>query len=526
MAHRREWNTLDVSRAARWTHVRAPDPVAAGATTPAMGALIRNGRTFPNSLKGPSLKERHVIAGAGPAGLTVAWQLARRGEPSVVLESDPEYVGGLARTVRYKGHRFDIGGHRFYSKSAEINDLWKEMLPTEFIQVSRLSRIYYNRAFFPYPISVGSTLAGLGLVRSVRMALSYLKARLFPRRPEVSFEDWVINRFGFELYNMFFKTYTEKVWGMPCAKMSKTFAAQRIRSLSFSSAVKNALFPAKKGKELKTLINAFIYPRYGPGQLWESVRAQVEAKGARVLLGKKIVRVRHQNGVISSFETVAGETFDGDHFYSTMPLRDLILALEPAAPPEVLASARALRYRDFLIVALIVKKPDLFPDNWIYVHDPAVQVGRIQNYKNWSAAMIGEPGMTCLGLEYFCNEDEPLWNLPDAELVTLAAREVGSIGLAKTSECLDGAVVRMRRAYPVYDGEYEGHRERLKVYLAGFGNLQCAGRGALHSYNNQDHSMMAAIYCVRNALEGAGLDPWMINTEEEYAEEGMVKKTG
>ena len=471
------------------------------------------------------MKERHVIAGAGPAGLTVAWQLARRGEPSVVLEADPEYVGGLAKTVRYKGNRFDVGGHRFYSKSSEINNLWKEMLPTEFTQVPRLSRIYYDRTFFPYPIAVGPTLAGLGLVRSARMALSYLKARLFPRRPEVSFEDWVVNRFGFELYSTFLKTYTEKVWGMPCTEMSKDFAAQRIRNLSFLSAIQSALFPPRRGTEPKTLITTFAYPRYGPGQLWESVQAQVEAEGARVLLGKRIVRVRHQNGVISSFETAAGESFDGDHFYSTMPLRDLIFALEPAAPPEILAAARALRYRDFLIVALMVTKPDLFPDHWIYVHDPAVQVGRIQNYKNWSAAMIGEPGMTCLGLEYFCNEDEPLWNLSDAELVTLAAREVGTIGLARTSECVDGAVVRMRRAYPVYDGEYQGHRARLKAYLAGFRNLQCAGRGALHSYNNQDHSMMAAIYCVRNVLEGAGLDPWTINTEEEYAEEGTMKKT-
>jgi len=471
------------------------------------------------------LKERHVIAGAGPAGLTVAWQLARRGEPSVVLESDPEYVGGLAKTVRYKGHRFDIGGHRFYSRSPEINHLWKEMLPEEFIEVPRLSRIYHGKTFFPYPIAVGSTIAGLRLVRSARVALSYLKARLSPRRPEVTFEDWVVNRFGFELYNTFFKTYTEKVWGMSCTEMSKDFAAQRIRNLSFLSAVKNALFPSTRGEEPKTLIKVFAYPRYGPGQLWESVQAQAEAKGARVLLGKRVVHVRHQDGVISSFETADGGTFDGDHFYSTMPLRDLILALEPAAPPEILASARALRYRDFLIVALMVKKPDLFPDNWIYVHDPSVQVGRIQNYKNWSAVMIAEPGMTCLGLEYFCNEDEPLWNLQDAELVTLAAREVETIGLAKTSECVDGAVVRMRRAYPVYDGEYQGHRERLKTYLAAFQNLQSAGRGALHSYNSQDHSMMAAIYCVRNVLEGTELDPWMINTEEEYAEDGTVKKT-
>ena len=470
------------------------------------------------------MRQKHVIAGAGPAGLTVAWELARRGEPSVVLEADPKYVGGLARTVRYKSHRFDIGGHRFYSKSNEITALWQEMLPSEFIQVPRLSRIYYNRTFFPYPIAIMPTLAGLGIVRSARMALSYMKARLFPRKPEVSFEDYIVNRFGYELYNTFFKAYTEKVWGMSCKKMSKDFAAQRIRNLSFLSAVRNALFPPKKGKELKTLIRTFAYPRHGPGQLWESVQAQAEAEGAKVVMGKKVTKVRHQNGVVTAYETADGEVYEGEHFYSTMPLRELILALDPPAPPEVQASARALHYRDFLTVALMVRKPDLFPDNWIYVHDPSVHVGRIQNYKNWSAAMVGEPGMTCLGLEYFCNEDEPLWNLPDADLVKLAGQEVEKIGLAKADDCFDGEVVRMRRAYPVYDGEYMGHRERLKAYLGTFRNLQCAGRGALHSYNSQDHSMMAAIYCVRNVFEGGTLDPWMINTEEEYAEEGELKK--
>jgi protoporphyrinogen oxidase len=470
------------------------------------------------------LKQKHVIAGAGPAGLTVAWELARRGEPSLVLESDPQYVGGLAKTVRYKTHRFDIGGHRFYSKSAEITALWKEILPTEFLQVTRLSRIYYNRTFFPYPIAVLPTLAGLGLVRSARIALSYLKARLFPRRPEISFEDYIVNRFGYELYNTFFKAYTEKVWGMPCKTMSKDFAAQRIRNLSFLSALRNALFPPKEGKELKTLVRTFAYPHHGPGQMWEAVQAQAEAKGARVLLGKKVTRVRHRDGAITAYETEDGEVFEGEHFYSTMLLRDLILALDPPAPPEIVASAKALHYRDFLTVALMVKRPNLFPDNWIYVHDPTVHVGRIQNYNNWSADMVGEPGMTCLGLEYFCNQGEPLWNMSDEELVALAFREVEMIGLAKTADCVDGRVVRVRRAYPVYDGVYLTHRERLKGYLATFRNLECAGRGALHSYNSQDHSMMAALYCVRNVLEGAKLDPWMINTKEEYAEERGVKK--
>jgi protoporphyrinogen oxidase len=474
---------------------------------------------------GQAISRRHLIIGAGPAGLTAAFAIANAGEAATVLEADPEYVGGISRTVRYKGNRFDIGGHRFYTKSPEIEALWHEMLPGEFLQVPRLSRIYYDRVFFPYPISILPTLKGLGIGRSLKIAASWLDAKLRPRKPEASFEDWIVNRFGRELYLTFFKTYTEKVWGMPCTRMSKDFAAQRIRDLSFFRAVKDALFPKKNGTEVKTLIRKFKYPRFGPGQLWEAVRDRVVAAGCEVRLGEAVTRIRHEDGVVRCVETSTGAVYEAEHFYSTMTLGDLVAALDPPPPPLPLAAGRSLKYRDFLTVALVVRRPSLFPDNWIYVHDPQVLVGRVQNYRNWSAAMVADPGTTCLGMEYFCNEGEDLWNSPDEELIRLGAREVEAIGLARAAECADGAVVRMRRAYPVYDEGYLAHRETLKGYLRTFRNLHPAGRGGLHSYNSQDHSMMAALYSVQNVREGTDLDPWAINTSEEYAEEGEAKKT-
>jgi protoporphyrinogen oxidase len=399
------------------------------------------------------------------------------------------------------------------------------MLPGEFIEVPRLSRIYYDRVFFPYPISIFPTLKGLGAVRSLRIAASWLEARIRPRKPEASFEDWIVNRFGGELYSTFFKTYTEKVWGMPCTRMSKDFAAQRIRNLSFFRAVKDAILPRNNGAQVKTLIKKFQYPRLGPGQLWEAVRDRVVSAGSEVRMGEEVTRIRHEDGVVRGVETATGGVFEAEHYYSTMALGDLVVALDPPPPPHVFAAGRALKYRDFLTVALVIDQPALFPDNWIYVHDPQVLVGRIQNYRNWSAAMVSDPGTTCLGMEYFCNEGEDLWNRSDAELIRLAAREVEAIGLARAADCSDGAVVRMRKAYPVYDEGYLPHRETLKGWLRTFRNLRPAGRGGLHSYNSQDHSMMAALYAVRNVREGTDLDPWVINTEEEYAEEGESKKT-
>ena len=470
-------------------------------------------------------EEKNLVIGAGPAGLTAAWELARNDRRVHVLESDPTYVGGIARTVEYKGNRFDMGGHRFYSKSDHVNALWKEMLPEGFIQVPRLSRIYYDKKFFPYPIEARETLRQLGIFRSMSIGLSYLYARLFPRKPEASFEDWITNRFGSELYHTFFKTYTEKVWGIPCDKINKDWAAQRIRGLSLLGALKNALFPPKGNSDIKTLIKTFTYPRLGPGQLWESVRDQVLAKGNTLELNKTVVKLNHADGWMTSVETQDGSVYEADHFYVTMTLRDLIAGLNPAPPAEVRHAAKSLLYRDFLTVALVVNRENLFPDNWIYIHDPGVHVGRIQNYKNWSKAMMANQAQTCLGMEYFCNRGDDVWETRDEELIRLAGREVEAIGLAKASDCVDGCVVRIPNAYPVYDGDYKRHRETIRDWLNGhFKNVYPAGRGGLHNYNSQDHAMMAAVLAVRSMEEGQRHDVWSINTDEEYAEVGSGQK--
>ncbi len=469
--------------------------------------------------------ERHVIIGAGPAGITAASRLAKLGKEVLILESDPEYVGGIARTVEYKGYRFDMGGHRFYTKNEKINRLWHQMLPRDFIQVPRLSRIYYNRKFFPYPIALKQTLLGLGLGRSLYIGLSYLYAQIFSRKQEVSFEDWIVNRFGYQLYKTFFKTYTEKVWGIPCTAISKDFAAQRIRGLSLLGAVRNALFPPEHNSEIKTLIKYFTYPRLGPGQLWESVLDRVQAAGNKIECDKTVVKMNHKGGEMTSVETQDGCIYKGSHFYSTMPLKDFVNALVPSPPSDVIYAGNSLIYRDFLIVALMVDHPDLFPDNWIYIHDPEVRAGRIQNYKNWSKDMVPDQAKTCLGMEYFCNRGDDLWQMNDEKLISMAAAELEKVGLARAADCFDGYVCRILNAYPVYDGEYLKNRQTLKTYFNSyFKNVFPAGRGGLHNYNSQDHSMMTAMLSVQNMQEGTSFDVWSINTEEEYAEEGAPQR--
>ena len=467
-------------------------------------------------------ERKHVVIGGGPAGLTAAYVLARRGRSPIVLEKDGQ-VGGIARTVEYKGFRFDIGGHRFFTKVASVQKLWRKMLGPDMLRRPRLSRIYYNGKFFDYPLKPMNALRGIGIVDAVRVLFSYLWIRVRPIRPEVSLEDWVSNRFGRRLYNIFFKTYTEKVWGIPCNKIGAQWAAQRIKGLSLVTAVWNMLRGNRGGgDQIKTLIEEFEYPRLGPGMMWEAFAADVDRNGGRVELMSDVVCLRHDGTTITSVDYRKDGVvtrIPAESVLSTMPLRELIAKLDPPPPAAIVAAANRLNYRDFITVALVIDAPDLFPDNWIYVHDPQVKLGRIQNFKNWSPEMVPDPQKSCLGLEYFCFEGDGLWTTPDEELVRLGTREVAQIGLLGGGTVIDGTVVRMPKAYPVYDEGYETAVEEVRKYLAQFSNLQVAGRNGMHKYNNQDHSMVTAILAVDN-LAGQHHDTWSVNQDDEYHEEG------
>jgi protoporphyrinogen oxidase len=465
-----------------------------------------------------------LIIGAGPAGLTSAYELAKLGYSSTLLEADTQ-VGGLSRTVNYKGYRFDIGGHRFFSKVPLINELWQEMLGEEFLLRSRMSRIHYRGKFFDYPFKATNALANLGPVEAFLVMLSYSKSKILPSHEETNFEQWVSNRFGQRLYEIFFKTYTEKVWGIPCKEISADWAAQRIKNLSLHEAIRNALFGAgraKDGEIITTLIDSFHYPRFGPGMMWEHCEEKLNARGNETLRGIFVDQIRHRNGHV---ECVYGHNtkderveFGAEHFISTMPLRSLIRALTPAPPDRVLEAANYLRYRDYLTVVLITQRESVFPDNWIYIHSPEVKMGRIQNYKNWSPEMVPDKSRTSLGLEYFLWDKDDEWNWSNDRLIELGIRECAQIGLIQPDEVEDGTVVRMKKAYPVYDQKYQESVEILKNYLGTFDNLQTVGRNGLHRYNNQDHSMLTGVYAARN-IAGEQNDVWSVNTEMEYHEE-------
>ena len=461
-----------------------------------------------------------VIIGAGPAGLTAAYELSKAGVPATILEQD-NVVGGLARTVNYKGYRFDIGGHRFFTKVSLVEQMWREVLGDDLIRRSRLSRIYYRGKFFYYPLRAFNALFNLGIWETLRCMGSYGRARLFPRRPEDDFATWVTNRFGRRLFEIFFKTYTEKVWGIPCTEIQAEWAAQRIKGLSLLSAIKNALFgELGKSKEevIKTLIDEFDYPRHGPGMMWTRTQQLVEARGSKIVFNAPIERIYWREGGVEAVEA-GGRFYPLTHLISSMPVRELVEKLSPTPSDELLAAAQDIHYRDFLTVALVVAKQDLFPDNWIYVHDPGVKLGRIQNFNNWSPEMVPDPSTTCLGLEYFCFEGDGLWSSDDQELIELGKREIGLLGLVDPAEVIDGAVVRMRKAYPVYDGGYEAAIDKVRRFLPRVPNLQLVGRNGMHRYNNQDHSMLTAMLAARNIL-GGRYDLWQVNVEQEYHEEG------
>ena len=461
-----------------------------------------------------------VIIGGGPAGLTAAYQLSKQGHQTTVIEQD-SVVGGLSRTVNYKGFRFDIGGHRFFTKIPEVRQIWRELLSEEFLKRPRLSRIYYQNQFFQYPLQPFDALRKLGPVEALRILGSYCHARVRPTAEEASFEQWVSNRFGHRLYEMFFKTYTEKVWGIPGSEISADWASQRIQNLSLLVAISNAIFRSKDQGLVKTLIEQFEYPRFGPGQMWERCRDVVQEKGHALLMGRRVMKIAHDGRRIRSLTTVTEDGRVEQHptrqVISSMSLRELVQSLDPAPPDEVQRAAERLRYRDFLTVGLVIDRPDLFADNWIYVHSPEVRVGRIQNFKNWSPEMVPDPSRTCLGLEYFVWEGNDLWSMPDPQLLDLAAKELALLRLVDPTDIEDGSVVRMRKAYPVYDGNYRESLGTVRAYLSIFPNLQQVGRNGQHRYNNQDHSMMTALLAAEN-LGGATHDIWNVNADDEYHE--------
>ncbi|NCA10634.1 NAD(P)/FAD-dependent oxidoreductase [bacterium] len=479
-----------------------------------------------------------AIIGAGPAGLTAAYALSKAGARVTVLEADPELVGGISRTVEYKspaaggkGFRFDIGGHRFFSKSREVEDLWTELLGDDMLVRPRSSRILYGGKFYAYPLRAGEALGNLGIVEAARCVASYAHARLFPVASPRSFEDWVSNQFGRRLFGIFFKTYTEKVWGMSCREISADWAAQRIKGLSLSTAIWNALFPPRerqdRSKQIKTLIGSFRYPRLGPGMMWEAAAQKTREHGGEVRLGCRVTgleRLSADRGWRVDFTDTTGrrQAVEADHVISSAPLRELVRGLSPAPPADVLAAAAALKYRDFLTVALIVRPSLSFDDNWIYVHEPGVKVGRVQNFRSWSPELVPDPALACYGLEYFCFEGDGLWSMSDADLVALAGRELVQLGLAREGDVLDGHVVRQPKAYPVYDDDYARHVATIRRGLEqGYAGLHLVGRNGMHKYNNQDHAMMTALLTARNILAGEELyDVWDVNQDAEYHEAG------
>lgn len=473
-----------------------------------------------------------VIIGAGPAGLTAAYLLTQHHIPVTVLESDPTYVGGIARTVNYKNYCFDIGGHRFFSKSPEVEALWTEILPHDMLERPRSSRIFYRKQFFSYPLKAFEALRKLGIIESTLCVFSYLKAKVRPTKQPHNFTEWVTNHFGSRLFNIFFKSYTEKVWGMPCDEISADWAAQRIKGLSLTSAVLNALFPTSKRRDpskpvIKTLIDHFRYPRKGPGMLWEACAEKIKLSGGKVLLGQAVERCEYD--VASKQWTVHSrdahnqtQSYAATHVISSAPLRELVTHyLQPNSSQSATQAAEQLQYRDFLIVVLILKDKQLFSDNWIYVHDNQVDVARIQNFKSWSPEMVPVEGTCSYGMEYFCFKGDALWDASDDVLIAKATKEIVKLGLATKDDILDGCVVRQAKAYPVYDNDYQTHVETIRDVLEQeFPSLYLIGRNGMHKYNNQDHAMMTAMLTVKNILaDKLEYDVWRVNQDAEYHEE-------
>ncbi|OGA55754.1 MAG: hypothetical protein A3G81_19530 [Betaproteobacteria bacterium RIFCSPLOWO2_12_FULL_65_14] len=506
-----------------------------------------------------------LIIGAGPAGLTAAYELACAGVTDIIVLEATGQVGGLSRSVNYKGNRIDIGGHRFFSKSDWVMQWWLRMLPLAassdtanaeleiayqgmrrrlgespaaresdervMLLRRRLSRIYFGGKFFDYPLKANvETALKLGLLRCLALGASYAWAKLFPRRPERTLEDFFINRFGRRLYGQFFKDYTEKVWGLPCSAISAEWGAQRVKSLSIGKALRHALLkPFRRGSvggsQETSLIERFLYPKYGPGLMWEVTTERLRERGVQILFDAPVKHIEHADGRIRAVRAArpdgTEQRFEAEHFVSTMPVRDLVLGLAPAAPARERELASGLEYRDFVTVGLLylrLIKP--VPDNWIYIQEPGVQVGRLQIFNNWSPYLVRDAETVWVGLEYFCREGDALWSLPDEEMKRLALAEMSKLRLADPADHLDGIVIRMPKAYPGYFGSYAFFDE-LRRYLDEFPNLFLVGRNGMHRYNNQDHSMLSARRAVEAILAGSSDKSaiWSVNIDDEYHEE-------
>lgn len=475
-----------------------------------------------------------IVIGAGPAGLTAAYQLQKNGKKVLILEKDEKYVGGLSRTVEHKGFRFDIGGHRFYTKSNDVKAFWHEIMGSRMLKRKRLSRIYYNGLLFTYPLRLLEVLTKLPVIKSIQFVFSFLLIKIFPIKNPKSFEDWVINRFGNALYEAFFKSYTEKVWGVNCKEISSDWAAQRIKGLSLWKAVADAFFNSigykpKKDRVLTTLITEFQYPELGPGEFWEVCAEKFETFGGNLL----------KNSMVTSCEQVDGEKWEvtykkGDVHHiasahsliSTAPLSLLLDQLKPRPSEEVFNAASTLKYRDFITVAVMFRDSldESFEDNWIYIHEESVKVGRVQNYKRWSESLVPHPEFVCYGLEYFCHEGDSLWMMKDIELFELAKMELTKLNLLKpTNEIIDYKVIRVPKAYPVYELDYEARLFTIRDNLEqSYENLWLSGRNGMHRYNNQDHSIMTSLIIAENLLRNGDEKnrcPWRVNQQAEYLEE-------
>lgn len=464
--------------------------------------------------------------------MTAAYELQKRsGNHRPIVFEAGDLLGGIARTEQHKGYRFDIGGHRFFTKVPEVEAMWQEVVGDEFITVPRLSRIFYKGRFYNYPLKLFNALSNIGVYESMRIIASYIKWQMRPHPVEDNFEQWVMNRFGGRLYMHFFRSYTEKVWGIDPQHIRADWAAQRIKNLSLKKAIWNAFTGSN---DTTSLIEEFKYPRLGPGQMWERCADNIREAGGRVSLRHAVTKVHREGTRVTGVDVVPWDAdsgagpvthVEGSEFVNSMALCDLIHAFDPPPPPEVVAAADRLKYRDFLIVTLVLKTADPFPDNWIYVHSPKVKVGRIQNFRAWSRDMVPDDSSSSLGMEYFCQEGDGLWTMSDADLRELASQELEKIGIGSASDVVDAAVIRQPKAYPVYDEHYADALTVISDWLGTLENFQTVGRNGLHRYNNQDHSMLSAMFAARNIL-GESHDVWHVNVERSYHEDYDLQKAG